>query len=444
MSFTGTWRDICEKYENAYRARTPGSYRAFQSAKSFPGGSDRSGTFYRPYPFCIAEAAGCRVKDIDNNEYIDFHNCFTVTVLGHAHPAIVQAIQSQASKGTVFGGPTLAVFDWADAVCRRIKSVQKIRFANSGSEAMMFAIRAARAFTGKDVILKMQDGFIGTYDPAMSPSDAPGLPRSVRNDSITVPFNDRGAVEKAIVENSDRLAAVVLEPMMGRTGQIPPLQGYLPFVRDIASAHGVLLVFDEIQCFRVDYGGAQNIFGVEPDITVLGKIIGGGLAVGALGGRADIMDQLSPGGKIYHSGTFTSNALTAAAGLAALQQLTISEIARINQLGERLAVRLRQLIDNAGVKAQVTGRGSLQNLHFSTVPVIDGRTSVEARKKYQDVRHIVFLALLDRGILSNEAGLFSISTPMSEREVDLAADALEEVLGELVPHLRNVHPELAS
>ena len=440
-----TGAEIIEKHESAYSKRTPRSSAAFQSAREyFPGGSDRSGTFYRPYPIWVDKAENCRLTDVDGNEYIDFHNCFTVTVLGHAHPQIVRAIQDQAARGLVYGAATPSILRWADLICRRVRSIEKIRFANSGTEAVMFAIRAARAFTGKDLILKMQDGFIGTYDPAVNPSDAPGLPKSVLNDSITIPFNDNEAAEKAITQNRDRLAAVVLEPMMGRTGQIPPKDGYLSFLREVTAANHVLLIFDEIQCFRVDYGGVQNVYGIKPDITALGKVIGGGLPVGALGGRADIMDQLAPGAKVYHSGTFTANPIVAAAGVAALEQLTAGQIARINGLGEALATGMRQVISRLNIKAQVTGLGSLQNLHFNTAPVTDGRTAVEGRTKYGDLRHLVFLALMERGVLSNEGGLFSISTPMTEKEIDTAVQAVGDVLVALRPFIEQLHPELTG
>ena len=436
--------EVIRKYENAYRERTPKSGAAFARARKYmPGGDTRASAFYWPYPVWIDKASGCRCTDLDGNEYIDFHNCNTVMVLGHANPRVVQAVRDQIGKGSVYGAIHHAVIQWAEMLCNRVESFDKIRFANSGTEAVMAGIKIARAFTGKDLILKIEEGFYGTYDPIYTPINAPGLPKSVLGDSINIPFNDKEAAEKAIIENKDKLACLIVEGIMGRTGQIPPKDDYLGFLRQVTAANNVLLLFDEIQCFRVDYGGVQNAVGVKPDITILGKIIGGGLPVGAVGGREDIMNLCAPEIRtVFHSGTLTANAVTAVAGIATLEQFTASEIDRINKLGESLADGIRKVLADLNIRGQMIGWGSLQNLHFNLKPVVDGKTAAEGRKTYKDVLHLVNLALMKRSIFSSEAGLFNISTPMEEEEINLAVEAVGDALNELKPYIEQTHPEL--
>lgn len=436
--------EVTETYENAYRKRTPKSQEASERARKYmPGGDTRSTAFYWPYPIWIDKAEGCKLTDLDNNEYIDFHNDFTVMALGHGNPKVMEAVRGQLAKGTVHGALQPIVVRWAEMLCERVESIEKIRFAASGTEAVMVGIRVARAFTGRDKIVKIEDGFCGAYDPVVNPSNALGLPKSVLADSITIPFNNKEAAEKAIIENKDQLAAVVIEGMLGKTGQIPPKDDYLSFVRKVTAANDVLLFLDEIQCFRIDYGGVQHIFGIKPDLTALGKLIGGGLPVGAIGGREDIMNLFSPEVQaVPHSETFTANPVTAVAGVATLEQFTAMEIARINKLGESLADGIRKVFAKLNIKGQVTGRGSLQNIHFSLVPVVDGKTVEAGRKAYKDVLHLLNLALLERGIFSSEKGLLSMSTPMTEKDIDIAIKAVDDVLSELRPYIEQVHLEL--
>jgi len=365
--------------------------------------------------------------------------------LGHGNPKAMEAVRNQLKKGTVHGALHPIVVRWSEMICERVESIEQIRFAASGTEAVMVGIKAARAFTGRDKIVKIEEGYCGDYDPVVNPSNAPGLPKSVLADSITIPFNNKEAAEKAIIENKDQLAAVVAEGMLGKTGQVPPKDGYLSFLREVTAANNVLLILDEIQCFRIDYGGVQHIFGIKPDLTALGKLIGGGFPVGAIGGRADIMNLFSPEVQtIFHSGTFTANPVTAVAGVATLEQFTATEIARINRLGESLADGIRKVFAKLNIKGQMTGRGSLQNLHFSLVPVVDGKTVEEGRKVYKDILHMLNLALLERGIFSSEKGLFCMSTPMTEKEIDMAVKAVDDALSELRPYIEQVHPELVG
>jgi glutamate-1-semialdehyde 2,1-aminomutase len=335
------------------------------------------------------------------------------------------------------------VVRWAEMMCRRVRSVKRIRFTNSGTEAVMMAVRAARAFTGKDKILKMDWGYGGSYDPVIYPSDAVGVPRSAQADSLVIPYNDGQATEAAIAENKDRLAAVVVEGMMGAAGQIPPEEGYLKHLREVTAASGVLLILDEIQCFRLDCGGIQQLAGIEPDITTFGKIIGGGFPVGAFGGRAPVMELFAPDSQqVSHSGTLNANPVTATAGVATLEQLTAAEIARLNGLGELLADGIRRVFRDLGVRGQVTGRGSLQNIHFCPVPVKDGHTAKAMAN--QEIVPLLHLALMERGVFMGKTGLLDISTPMGESEIKQAVEAVAVALEDLLPAIRQTWPELTG
>jgi len=442
MDQSSLLRQIKEGYESAYRRKTQKSLEAIEDARKYmPGGESRGSVWIDPYPLWCDEAEGCRIKDLDGNEYIDFHNCWTAMVLGHGNPKVKAAIATQLEKGaTAMGVVSTNLIHLAKHLRRRVESIDKIRFANSGTEAILMAIRIARAFTGKEKILKTEWGYHGFYDPVEYPSDINGLPKSVFNDSLIVPYNDEKAAENAILEHKDELAAMIVEGMMGAGGQIPPKNGYLRFLRDITTANKVLLILDEIQTLRYDYGGMQRIFGIKPDLTALGKLIGGGLPVGAFGGREDIMQLLSPGvRKVYHSGTFNGNPLTAAAGLATLEQLTADEISRINGLGETLASGIRSVFKNVGIKGQVTGYGSVQCLHFSTEQVVDGKTAKAANK---EILQLIYFAMLERGIFIPVKGQFSVSTPMSDTEITAALSAFEDCLIELRPYIEQIWPEL--
>lgn len=436
--------EVIEKYESAYRKKTQKSLAAIEDARQYmPGGESRGSVWIDPYPLWCDEADGCRIKDLDGNEYIDFHNCWTAMVLGHGNPKVKAAVAKQLEKGaTAMGVVSPNLIRLAEHLCRRVESIDKIRFANSGTEAILMAIRVTRAFTGKEKILKTEWGYHGFYDPVEYPSDLNGLPKSVFNDSLIVPFNDEKAAEKAILEHKDELAAMIVEGMMGAGGQIPPKEGYLKFIREITAANNVLLILDEIQTFRYDYGGMQHLNGIKPDLTALGKLIGGGLPVGAFGGREDIMQFLSPGvRKVHHSGTFNGNPLTAAAGLAMLEQFTADEIRRINSLGETLAAGIRSVFHKMGIKGQITGYGSVQCLHFSTEPVVDGKTAKAANK---EILPLIQFAMLERGIFIPVKGQFSISTPMSETEIKTALNAFEDCLIELLPYIEAIWPELVG
>ncbi len=428
-----------------YRRRTPGSAALHERALAFlPGGDSRTVIAFSPYPLYIERARGCRMEDVDGNVYLDFLGNYTSMVHGHAHPEIVDAIAAQAAKGTGYAAATPLQIDLAELLCARVGSLDTVRFCNSGTEATLNALRAARAFTGRDQILKVEGGYHGSHDlveisvapdpvragPPHHPSpvpEEPGIPEAVVRAVSVAPFNDAGSLEE--IARLDPPAAIILEPMLGATGTIPPEPGFLASARRVADEVGALLIFDEVITFRLDEGGAQRLYGVQPDLTALGKVIGGGLPVGAFGGRADIMEMYAPPEPtLVQSGTFNANPLTMAAGLAAMRLLDHGAIGRINRLGRRLADGLEKALADTGVGGCVTGEGSLWTVHFTTEPVRDYRSKAAADPGLQRSFH---LGLLNRGIFSAPRGMFVVSTAMSEPDVDECVDAVRGALGDL-------------
>ena len=433
--------EVTKKYEDNYRKRTPKSRATLEAARKYmPGGDTRTSIWFQPYPIWIDKAEGCRFTDVDGHEYIDFHNCYTTMILGHANPKVVAAVREQAARGTALGALTPKVVRWSELVCNMVKSVDKVRFSNSGTEAVMIALRVARGMTGKDMILKTDGCYHGSYDPVVYPSNATGIPRSTQGDSIIVPYNDKAAAEKAIIENKNRLAAVIVEGAMGATGMIPPRDGYLEFLRKVTAENGIIFILDEVISLRLAWGGVQSIYNIKPDLTTMAKIIGGGYPVGAVGGREDIMQLFSPEvGKVYHAGTLNANPITATAGVATMEQLNARVIDSINKLGKSFAESVRAIFKRLNIKGQVTGIGSLQNIHFSDKPVVDGKSAREANKT---LLHLFYLAMLERGMFSASRGLYVMSTPMTQKEIDAAIKAVDDVMTELKPTIEDLWPEL--
>jgi glutamate-1-semialdehyde 2,1-aminomutase len=435
---TGPRSDLLE---DTYRARTPGSAALHDDARRyFPGGATRSVALYQPYPVYIAEGCGDLVRDVDGNWYLDHLGNFGSMIHGHAHPIIVGAINEQVARGTDFGSPTELHIAMARELTRRVPSIERLRFTTSGTEAVLYAIRAARAFTSKTKILKFEGSYHGGYDsvsvsvdpganarawPLGAPSSS-GLPPDVVEQTLVAPFNDLARATDIIVAHRAELAAVIVEPVTVR-GMIPADVDFLHGVRDLTRDLGIVLIADEVVTLRLAFGGAQAMFDIVPDLTTLGKIIGGGLPVGAIGGRGDVMAGFDPASArpVHHSGTFAGNAATMAAGLAALALLTDAEIQRINALGDRLRAALGDAAAAAGVAAQVTGLGSLVGVHFAGQPVRDYRSALRGDRALAARLH---LALLNRGIYARAGGSFFLSTPMGEPEINETVTAFREAL----------------
>jgi glutamate-1-semialdehyde 2,1-aminomutase len=427
-----------------YRARTQRSAALHEQARTvIPGGVTRSVTFYEPYPVWAASGCGCRLTDVDGNQYLDCLNNFGSMIHGHAHPGVVAAIREQVADGIDFGAPTALQLEFARAMSARIPSVERIRFTSSGTEAVLYAVRAARAFTAKPKLLKMEGSYHGGYDSVTVSVDpganAPAWPQGKRgsrglspaaeSETLVAPFNDLERTASIIRAHRNELAAVIVEAVTVR-GMITADAAFLQGLRNVTRESGVLLILDEVVTFRLAPGGAQELFGVTPDLTTFGKLIGGGLPIGAFGGRADIMDgfDLSRAEPLHHSGTFAGSSAALAAGLATLKLFTRAEGVRINALGDRLRDGIRARLDSLGVRAQLTGLGSLAGLHFSDRPVRDYRSGLKSNREAMRWLH---LALLNRGIFARSTGSFFLSTAMTEAEVDEAAETFGKALADV-------------
>lgn len=435
---------ICTPLEE-YLHTTSGSRALYeQAARYMPGGTTRTSIFFRPYPLYLDRGAGCRVWDVDGTERLDLISNYTAVILGHAHPAVVGAVQEQIERGSAFGAANALQVELAELLCRRVPSIEQVRFTNSGTEATMFAMRVARAFTGRSKIARIEGGYHGSHDyaqvstrPELSlagPADCPtplpdslGIPSDVVDSAVVLPFNDPEAADRILSRHCDEVAALIVEPILGSGGCIPAARGYLEALRAITRRLDILLIFDEVISFRVAPGGMQELSNVTPDLTALGKLVGGGLPVAAFGGRAEVMRVLDPQtpGSLPHAGSFNGNPLGMAAGLATLKALTPSVYRDLNDKGAWIRTQLRRLFEEHGVPAQITGAASLFNIHFTDRPVRnhrDTRTADPAR-----VRRFV-LALLNNGALLSQRCMGALSTAVGTPELEQFLECVDRVL----------------
>jgi glutamate-1-semialdehyde 2,1-aminomutase len=351
-------------------------------------------------PF-IARGEGSRIFDIDGNQYIDYVGSWGPLLLGHRHPAILSALEKALTAGTSFGAPTEAEVEIATLICEAVPSIEMVRLVNSGTEATMAAIRVARGFTGRDLIVKFEGCYHGHVDSllvkagsglaTLGIADTRGVPQSFCDTTIALPYNSVPAVEEAFRAHGPHIAAVIVEPVVGNMGCVPPQPGYLETLREVTARHGALLIFDEVMTgFRVAFGGAQQRFGMRPDLTTLGKVIGGGLPVGAYGGRKDVMSQVAPAGPIYQAGTLSGNPLAVAAGLAMLRHLKAHP-----EVYDQLEARAAELAAAAPTGITVNRVGSMFTFFFTSQPVTDYESA-----KHSDTARFgrFFRAMLDRGI----------------------------------------------
>lgn len=391
--------------------KTDKSARMFQQAcKVIPGGVNSPVRACRSVgcdPLFIERATGATIFDVDGNEYIDFVCSWGPMILGHAHPAILSAIAETMQSGTSFGAPTPKEIELASMVVEALPSVEKVRFVSSGTEATMSAVRLARGYTGKKVIVKFDGCYHGHADSFLVKAGSgvitlgipgsPGVPEDIVKNTVSIPYNNPDVLEKTLRDPSLDIACVIVEPVAGNMGCVAPAPGFLQTLRRLTSELGILLIFDEvITGFRLAYGGAQEYFGVLPDLTCLGKIIGGGLPVGAYGGRAAIMDQVAPDGPVYQAGTLSGNPLAMAAGIAMLKSLQKEGFyARLNEKAAGFADGLSEVSKRTGVPVQLNRVGSMMTGFFTTEKVVDFTSAMTADAQCYGVH---YRQMLERGV----------------------------------------------
>ncbi len=381
------------------------SERIFSRAqKLIPGGVNSPVRAFRSVggsPPFIARGEGSHIFDVDGNEYIDYVGSWGPLLLGHRHPAILDALREALECGTSFGAPTEREVDMAEAICSAVPSIEMVRLVNSGTEATMSAIRVARGFTGRDLIVKFEGCYHGHVDSLLVKAgsgvatlglpDSPGVPKGFSDTTLALPFNSTDALEQTFRQHGGQIAGVIIEPVVGNMGCVPPRPGFLEALRDITSRHGALLIMDEVMTgFRVAFGGAQQLYGIRPDLTTLGKVIGGGLPIGAYGGRADIMRRVAPSGPIYQAGTLSGNPLAVAAGLAMLRYLKLHP-----EIYAQLEARSAAVCAAAPRGTTVNRVGSMFTIFFTDQPVTDW----ESAKKSDTARFADFhRSMLECGI----------------------------------------------
>jgi glutamate-1-semialdehyde 2,1-aminomutase len=416
-----------------------------EALKFIPGGVNSPVRAFRAvggHPFFVKQAKGARVIDADENEYIDYVGTWGPAILGHAHPKIIQAIQQAAEFGTSFGIPNPHEVTMARLICSAVPSVQKVRLCNSGTEATMSAIRLARGFTKRDKIIKFEGCYHGHVDSLLVKAgsgaltfghpDSAGVPAAFTQHTIVLPFNDADAVRAAFAANAGQIAGIIVEPVPGNAGLYLPKPGYLEFLRQITTAEGALLIFDEVMTgFRLARGGAQERFGITPDLTCFGKIIGGGLPVGAFGGRAEIMDHLAPLGPVYQAGTLSGNPLAMVAGITALEELFRTDAYEyLEKLGAQLETGMKAAASAAGVPMQFKRIGSMFCSYFTESPVDN---LADAMRSDRDRFAKYFHAMLWEGIYIAPSQFESgfISTAHTEADINRTVTTAAKILKQL-------------
>ena len=408
-----------------------------EAARYFPGGVNSPVRAFRAVggePFFVARALGSRITDVDGRSYIDYVGSWGPMILGHAHPRVVGAIQAAAAAGTSYGAPTELETRLAQLIQAAVPSLERMRFVSSGTEACMSALRVARGFTGRSAIVKFEGGYHGHADSLLVKAgsgamtfgvpDSLGVPEAIARATLTLPFNDLDAVRAVFAARGREIAAIIVEPVAGNMGVVPPQPGFLDGLREITRADGALLLFDEvITGFRVAMGGAQQRYGITPDMTCLGKIVGGGLPVGVYGGRAEIMEQVAPLGGIYQAGTLSGNPVAMAAGIATLEALRApGTYQTLETMGARLADGLIAAAAEAGLAAQINRVGSMLTGFFTATPVTDYATA----KTADAARYGTFFrAMLERGVSlapsQFEAAFLSLAHTTDDVDVTIAA-----------------------
>ena len=430
-----------------YLESTTKSKALWEDAKNYlPGGDSRNSIFWAPYPIFVDRAQGCHVVDSDGTDRLDFIGTMTTLILGHSPKSVVDVIEQQMDKGMVYNAPSAHQTRLAKLLCDRIPSFDLVRFTNSGTEATLNTIRAARAVTGKSKIAKVEGGYHGSHDqvsvsvrtnPAKSgertrPDSMPateGLGEGTLDQVIVVPFNETAIAKQRLEENKDDLAAVIIEPMLGSVGMLPATSEFLTMLREFTTDNGIILIFDEVISYRAAMGGCQEYYGITPDMTSLGKIIGGGFSIGAFGGTKSIMDLYDPsqtgGPRVAHAGTFNANPMTMLAGAATLDELTPEVYQKLEEMTDYLRSEILKVGAELEVPIQVTGLGSLFGIHFTSEELVGYRDIAAEDSAF---RHKVFLGLLNEGILMASNLVGAVSTEIGKTEIDTFTAALRRVL----------------
>ncbi|MBI5125102.1 MAG: glutamate-1-semialdehyde 2,1-aminomutase [Planctomycetes bacterium] len=425
------------------KLNTRKSEKAFKEAqKHIPGGVNSPVRAFGPvggHPIFFKSGSGCHVTDIDGNSYIDYVCSWGPLILGHAHPDVIRKIKSTASKGTSFGAPTVLETKLAKLIKEAVPSIEKIRFVNSGTEATMSAIRLARAFTGRELVVKFEGCYHGHVDGLLIKAGSgaatlgiptsPGIPQGYASTTVVLPYNSLQAVEALCKERGREIACIILEPVAGNMGVVPPVPSYLEGLWKLTRANGIVLIFDEVMSgFRVSPGGAQELYGIRPDLTTLGKIIGGGLPVGAYGGRADIMDKIAPLGAVYQAGTLSGNPVAMVAGVATLEALKDASLyEKLEESSRNLAEGLERAARDSGVKTFHTRVGSMLCIFFTENRVTDW----DSAKTSDTQRYAAyFRGMLERGVYlaPSQFEAAFVSTAHGGEDIEATIKASSEVM----------------
>ncbi|TSI03215.1 glutamate-1-semialdehyde 2,1-aminomutase [Lysinibacillus sp. BW-2-10] len=421
------------------------SIQAFSEAVNYmPGGVNSPVRAFKSVntdPIFMESGQGAIIKDIDGNEYIDYVLSWGPLILGHSHPEVVKAIQEQVAKGSSFGAPTLLETKLAQLIIDRVPSIEMVRFVSSGTEATMAALRLARGYTGRDIILKFEGSYHGHGDSLLIKAgsgvatlglpDSPGVPADIAKNTMTVAYNDLEAVQVVFEKFGSQIAAVIVEPVAGNMGVVPPKLGFLEGLRKVTEDNGALLIFDEVMTgFRVDYHCAQGYFGINPDLTCLGKVVGGGLPVGAFAGKREIMEHIAPAGPVYQAGTLSGNPLAMTAGIETLSRLTPESYEYFTKLGDRLEAGIREAATKYNIPHTVNRAGSMIGLFLTNEEVVDFESA-----KTSDLQMFAeyFKLMAEEGIYlppSQFEGLF-ISTAHTEEQIERTIEAFHNVFAKL-------------
>ena len=427
-----------------YRAQNPGSLRAWEEASKYlPSGNTRSALFWQPFPLCLRRGEGSRNWDVDGNERIDFNFNNTSLIMGHNHPKVVEAAKAQWEKGTVLGAPTETEPKLAEEITKRLRGADRVRFTPSGTEANMQAVRIARAYSRKPLLAKCLGAYHGSWDAVPLTPDSVGIPQDVKDCTVYFPYNDAEAAEETIKKHRDKLAAVIVEPTMR---DMTPKPGFLQAVKEAAEDNDILLIFDEVISFRLSHGGAQALYGVTPDMTTMGKIIGGGFPVGAYAAMEEAMSPLSipavelpetASPMLSFSGTFNAHPLAMTAGLTVMKEMKPGVYEEMAKMGDEMRNGLKEALAGEGVEAHVGGVGSLFSVAWTDREVMDHETSRTADRALFNVFN---LGMMNRGVFI--LGHPNVSAVQTEEDLKKALKAAEETVAEMKPMIRERAPHL--